>query len=135
MRFLPPNQGSRRRRIAGLLTAIYLLLIFVLSSIPGNRLSIPSGMDYLAHILEFAILAFLSAYAVFVRYEAFYPYAVLCFSIAVGIVNEIYQVAIPLREPSVMDVMSDGIGAFMGIWIFAMLFEREWIDGIRNKVF
>ncbi len=134
MKILPPAQGTKRRKICGVLTLAYLFVIFLLSSIPGDKLCLPSGMDYLAHIVEFGILAFLSCYAVFLRYEAFYPYAVFCFSIAIGIVNEIYQIAIPLRELSIMDVFSDGIGAFVGIWVFALLFEKEWMDGIRNKI-
>ncbi len=131
---LPPNQGSKRRKIAGGITFLYVLFTFLLSSIPGNKIPLPNGTDYLAHILEFAILSFLASYAVFARYEGFYPYPVFSFSLAVGLINEIYQIAIPFRTPSLMDLMADAIGAFLGIWIFALLFEKEWINGIRNKI-
>ncbi len=122
------------RALVGLATLLYIVIIFLLSSIPGDRLYIPSGMDYIAHIIEYALLSFLVSYLVFLRYEGFYPYPVISFSVAVGIVNEIYQIAIPMRTPSVVDVMADLIGAFLGVWIFAVVFEREWIDGIRNKI-
>ncbi len=121
-------------KAGGLLVLLYIILIFVLSSIPGDQLSIPSGMDYILHIIEYMVLSFLICYTVFLRYEGFYPYPVLCFSLAVGIINEIYQIVVPLRTASVMDVLADAVGAFVGIWVFALLFEKEWMDGIRNKI-
>lgn len=112
-----------------------MIIIFIGASIPGDRLSIANGMDYLIHIIEFLVLGFLITWVVFLRYEGFYPYPVLCFGTALGVITEIYQYAIPFRTPSVMDVMADVIGVFLGIWVFAVLFEKEWMDGIRNKIF
>ncbi len=122
------------KRFPLILAILYIILIFIGASIPGDRLYIPSGTDYILHILEFVLLGFLISWAVFLRYEGFYPYPVLWFGIAVGIITEIYQYAVPLRTPSLMDVMADAIGVFLGIWMFAIIFEREWMDGIRNKI-
>ncbi len=115
-----------------LLSALYVAAIFTVSSIPGSRLEIISAYSYLLHIIEYAGLGFLLTTAVFRRYEAFYPYPVLSFAMAIAVCDEIYQSAVPLRTCSVLDVLADLLGAFLGIWIFALIYEREFFYGHRD---
>ncbi len=94
---------------------IWLLVIFSLSSIPGN--SYPSGsFDYgfIAHLVEYFVLGFL-----IVRAMGKYTFKKLLFTIIFcslfAIFDEIYQSFIPFRNVSVLDWMFDMIGILLGI--------------------
>jgi len=114
---------------AAILSLLYLILIFGLSSIPGNNIGFISPYSYLLHILEYGGFAFILTMAVFKRYEAFYPYPVMSFALAISICDEIYQSAVPMRTSSALDVMADLLGIFLGIWVFAIIYEREFFYG------
>jgi VanZ family protein len=83
---------------------------------PGHLLGVPT--DKLLHAVAFLVLTLLTARAV--RYElprggrtARVGLAVVA-SVAVGVLLEVYQLALPDRSASVADAVADAIGAVLG---------------------
>lgn len=90
---------------------LWMLLIFVLSSIPGTvfpKIPFP-GLDKLVHLIEYGILGFL-----WVRALNGKIVSVILIGIIFGIFDEIHQIFVPFREFSVFDLIFDGIGVFLG---------------------
>lgn len=83
---------------------------------PGELIGIPS--DKLLHAVAFLVLAVLSARAV--RYElpnrarAWLVGLAVVVSVAVGVLLEVYQLALPDRSAEVADAVADSIGAVVG---------------------
>jgi VanZ family protein len=83
---------------------------------PGELIGIPS--DKLLHAVAFLVLAVLAARAV--RYElpgrsplTRVGFAVAA-SVAIGVLLEVYQLALPDRSAEVADAVADSIGAVLG---------------------
>jgi len=97
----------------------YCVLIFALSaqskaiSAPG----IPSG-DQLLHVIQYSILGFLMARAIFSVHPPRSKGVLLVVSIILSMLfafsDEIHQYFVPGRTWSVADVMADGVGALVG---------------------
>lgn len=94
---------------------IYAILIFYLSSIPGEDIPIVfKYQDVFLHILEYAVFAFLLSRAI----KAYHPefpfnkrfFAVLFFSFFYALSDEFHQFFVPQRYFSMLDLMYDGIG-------------------------
>jgi VanZ family protein len=83
---------------------------------PGDLIGIPS--DKLLHAVAFLILALLTARAV--RYELPASARVgriglaVALSVAIGVLLEVYQLALPDRSAEVADAVADSIGAVLG---------------------
>jgi len=94
---------------------VYAILIFCVSSIPGQKLpNLFSGQDIFSHIVEYAILALLVNRAV----KKYYPgqsykrrfFWVFIVVIIYAMSDEFHQFFVPQREASLYDVAMDGIG-------------------------
>jgi VanZ family protein len=100
--------------------AVWLVVIFVASSIPGTDL--PSGIDdRVAHTAVYFILGMLVMLAVagFARPEIsgrHYLFAFL-FCVAYGISDEIHQMFVPNRTPSLKDVFFDALGTALALMV------------------
>jgi len=101
------------------------LLIFILSSIPGDTL--PSFNfsleDKLQHMIAYSVMGFLLARAVlyqtrFPSWRDNYIPVVLIFGILFGISDEIHQYFVPGRVSDVMDLIADSIGIGLGLLVF-----------------
>ena len=101
------------------------LLIFILSSIPGN--SLPhfnvTLEDKFEHIIAYGVMGFLLARAVFyqTRFPAWrnnYIAVVLIIGILFGISDEFHQYFVPGRFTDVMDLVADTIGICLGLLVF-----------------
>ncbi len=100
---------------------LYMILIFVMSSIP--RLTLPDvGIrweDKFVHLVEYFVLAFLLARAFY--YQEWKPlsietavrYAVLV-AILYAATDEVHQYFVPGRFADVWDWVADAIGAYLG---------------------
>jgi len=102
----------------------YMVLIFYLSSQPLEELQLPEiwNIDKLLHIVEYGVLGVLWLRAL-TRY--FYKGArltlkwlALLFTILYGVSDEVHQMLVPNRTPSIFDVMADGLGAWLGVWLY-----------------
>lgn len=97
----------------------YAILIFYLSSIPGNNIpSLFSNQDILFHIIEYAIFTMLfnralKAYfsgLVYIR-RIFWVFFVVCIY---AITDELHQAFVPNRFCSGWDLAFDSAGVLMG---------------------
>jgi len=72
------------------------------------------------HLGEYAVLGYLVARAVgtygLTRRTLFIRAVALC--VLYGISDEVHQMFVPHRCPSVMDVLADGIGSSLGIGLY-----------------
>lgn len=103
-----------------ILPVSWTLLIFILSSIPGNKLPyLPFyGFDKLTHFLEYFILGFLWFRAL--GRKVIY---IVLLGIAYGVLDEVHQIFVSNREFSMLDMTFDSLGIISGVlW---QLFARR----------
>lgn len=104
-----------------ILPVFWAIMIFSLSSIPGTKLPLYffPGFDKVVHIIEYAILAFLWC-RVF-RNNIFLT-VILC--VFFGLIDEIHQLYVPMREFSLLDLSADMLGCILGA--LCLLLLRKW---------
>ena len=107
----------------------YAGLIFYLSSRPWpTPTELPPGTDKIIHVFMYAVLGFGLVWALratrlkFHRSMVMWTAAVA--ALLYGISDEIHQGFVPGREPSVYDVIADGVGSFIGAWTAVRLARR-----------
>ncbi|MEW6606100.1 MAG: VanZ family protein [bacterium] len=104
------------------LAGIYMGLIFIQSSIPGDKLPPLPISDKLSHLIEFGILSWLIGKASRTSNKKFLIKQAAIFSIIItilyGLSDELHQSFISLREPEVYDVIYDGTGGILAQGIF-----------------
>ncbi|HXK32552.1 MAG TPA: VanZ family protein [Dehalococcoidia bacterium] len=114
-----------------------LALIIALSSIPNQIVGATSGPtsgDKLAHLAEYAGLAFLLTWALRrsgVRPALVAAVAALAGAAAFGIIDELYQRLIPGRDSSAEDFAADAAGAALGAAAAVAL--EAWTDRARGE--
>jgi len=109
-------------RIAWALTISYMLLIFLISSIPY-----PEQPEFLRdkhapiveHILEYSILGLLLLGSFRSTKRSEKQVAILAVSIGIlyGISDEIHQLFVPGRYCEFIDVMADSLGSVIGVMV------------------
>ena len=119
MKYHPYFQSMKIRSYRNLLI-LYALLIFLVSSVPGN--SIPRfvllSWDKLLHLIEYFFLGFLSVKS-FNNKSKKKTIIISIFCLCFAILDETWQSFIPGRFSSGLDVIADGIGIVIGS-IFAL---------------
>lgn len=116
------------RLIRWLPLAIWIAVIFGLSSIPGitaDNVNLPTGFDKMAHFIEYAVLAVLFYRGL--SYDSRKPGLVMILVVvltgtAVSVLDEMYQSYIPGRDSSPYDMMADVAGVAFGS-VLAVLFQ------------
>ncbi len=104
-------------------------ILFFLSSVPGDAMALPDiiNIDKYAHALAYAAFALSVLFALSRRFCSRHPYRtvifVFCFCLLYGISDEFHQVFVPLRSPSVYDLMADGVGALLAM----VLWLQGWL--------
>ena len=124
MNELQPSQPLSRRAYLvryWLPPFLYAALIFFLSSVPGRKYPYPFlSVDKLAHVVEYAILGYLVArafgYGLHERKILFVRSVTVC--VLYGISDELHQWFVPNRVVSVIDILADIFGSFLGIGIY-----------------
>ena len=124
MNELQPSQPLSRRAYLfryWLPPFLYAALIFFLSSLPGKEYPYPFfSADKLLHVVEYAILGYLVARALGYGLQEikilFVRALVVC--VLYGISDELHQWFVPYRVVSVMDILADSAGSFLGIGIY-----------------
>lgn len=107
---------------------VYLIIIFIFSSIPGDDLPELSFTisDKLIHGIIY-LIAFYLFYLSFsnVRKDSvFYKNAILfsfIFTVIYAISDELHQALVPNRDADIFDLLADFIGAFIGFIIMIAL--------------
>lgn len=119
---------------------LYLIFIFVLSSIPGKNLpEIKFELsDKVAHFSVFSILCFLFFYSLknqykYVKLQKFAPEFALLFTTVYGIFDEIHQYFTPNRSSDVFDVVADFLGAFV-MFLIIKFYLKKTSKAELNKI-
>ncbi|MFQ6617420.1 MAG: VanZ family protein [Fidelibacterota bacterium] len=103
---------------------LYASLIFLLSSVPQNRIPESPVLSYdkLLHFLEFGILGYLLAIAFFHSGEKRISNNFFFLSAVTGILyaisDEFHQFFVPGRDSSIYDVLADSFGVITSQLIF-----------------
>lgn len=100
--------------------AIYAIFIFYLSSlseVPGAPRNIPFA-DKLFHVVLYSVFGVLLYLAMTHTWNRMPTSHIIMFvmgaTVFYGITDEMHQVFVAMREPSVWDVVADGIGGLLG---------------------
>ena len=107
---------------------IWMVVIFVGSShynvVLSESPSKDNLMKNLAHIGEYAILAFFIFRALYHKKKSFFSkhtwFWVLTGAILYGVSDEVHQMFVPTRTAHLGDILMDGVGAGMGL-LFGMI--------------
>ncbi|OIO37333.1 MAG: hypothetical protein AUJ75_04415 [Candidatus Omnitrophica bacterium CG1_02_49_10] len=103
---------------------LYAALIFFLSSRPvtGGLLKLIPFGDKLAHTAEYAVLGVLLARAISNTSPGKAKAGLLLLTatacLLYGMFDEIHQIFVPTRTFEVLDIVSDGLGGFLGALIW-----------------
>jgi VanZ family protein len=92
------------------LALLYMLLIFILSSRPGNQLGIPEPWDKVVHACAFGLLAFLWYRTLRSGWVAWTIAALY------GLSDELHQGFVPGRARDLEDWLADMVGAALVVW-------------------
>ena len=106
-------------RVTWGITLTYMLIIFLISSIPYPQQPLPleSYAPVIEHILEYAILGFLLSVAIKTENKKMLKWTIfwaILIATIYGITDEIHQLFVPGRTASVFDAFLDCIGAIIG---------------------
>jgi VanZ family protein len=119
-----------RRVTAWLPAGAYMLLIWVLSSIPHPFLfeHMPFR-DKGAHFVEYGLLAALMSYAVSGSWPALRMRSLfaIAWSATVfwGLLDEIHQAYVPGRVADALDLLADSLGGFVGAAAYLVIRARR----------
>ncbi len=106
---------------------IYLVLIYLLSSGSFHfglfNKSQKTHADKIVHVVEYAFLGFLLAramgkYTFFRQSMRLLAAIVLLVGVIYGISDEFHQMNVPNRTADFSDVIADGVGVFIGVFIY-----------------
>ena len=94
-------------------------LIYILSSIPAGdgRIDLPDipGVDKVAHVVTFGVLAALLAQALKATGDTLSLVLAVVLTSAYGVTDEWHQRFTPGRDPSVLDWVADTLGALLAV--------------------
>lgn len=105
----------------------YYALIFFISSKSFEIGIKMSFLDKGIHCLEFSILAFLLSFGFYKSLKSpFKDKALMTISsgILLGLLDEVHQNFVPLRQFEILDIIADGVGILLGVVLFFGLSRR-----------
>ena len=105
---------------------LYWLLIFVLTSLPGNDLPNVKLSDKIEHFLAFGGLGFLLNLSLriqnkFTLVKKYPAWSIILIVSAYAALDEIHQIWIPDRTCDIKDWMADTVGVTIGVIIMTIL--------------
>ncbi|MCK4544690.1 VanZ family protein [candidate division WOR-3 bacterium] len=109
---------------------IWLTIIFIVSSIP--RLHIASreirNLDTIAHFLEYFIFGLLFKIGLYKtdKNRKYNIITVIIVSLFFASLDEIHQIIVPGRTPSIFDFFADFIGAGIASQIYELYLRRKY---------
>lgn len=103
----------------------YMALIFYMSSKPAPAGLLPEiwNIDKAVHLIEYGILGALWFRALGVGKTNIGRTAIIAWAVTFlyGVSDEIHQYFMPERSCEFFDAMADGIGGWVGVWVY-----RRW---------
>ena len=102
------------------LCAAYMALIFYLSCLSDVPIPVLfHSQDFFLHIIEYGVLGYLLSLAFLStgvqRRIRLYTFSII---LMYGVSDEVHQAFVPLRDPSVLDVVADTLGGLLGMLVF-----------------
>ena len=135
MRILINILKKYRIYIFSTLLIAYCILLFILTSLPGNPASQTSQIDKLYHIVAYGLLSFiLYLLLIFQNRIQFFKKFPATFTIvlttAFGLANELHQIFIPTRTFNKYDLLANLIGIIFTIGALKIFFAvNKSFDG------
>ncbi|MFV2047674.1 MULTISPECIES: VanZ family protein [Bacillaceae] len=121
-----------KKVIFTLLPLLYMALIWTLSSFPADAIvNTPFSFDSLLkeslHLIEFAILYWLIAFAFMAhgRWTERTSWIAAAIAILYGLTDEIHQSFVPARSATVIDFVKDTIGVLVSYYIAKRKFFKK----------
>lgn len=102
----------------------YMVLIFYLSSQPLEGWELPDvwNIDKIFHMIEYGVLGILWLRALNERVSLRgLKWLAFIFTLLYGVSDEVHQMFVPNRSSSIFDVMADGLGGWLGVWVYSRL--------------
>lgn len=129
---------------------IYMILIFVLSSLPADAIvntpfSWDSAFKESLHLIEFGILygLWVLFFLVQGKFTANTSKLAALIAIAYGFSDEFHQYFVPYRSATVIDLVKDTIGVLVAFYIVKISYFGEklpkfkklllWVEGLTSK--
>lgn len=113
---------ENNRIVSANIAVILAIIIFYFSSIPGSQINLP-GMNF-SIIYHFGIF-FLFAFFLFIsmkgnrKINQKFVIITLLLVLIYAILDEIHQIFVPLRTPSVNDLLVDALGGITSIILYS----------------
>jgi VanZ family protein len=118
-----------KKYVAWAAFTIYCVIIFIGSSIPGDRIDIDGpGIDKLIHTVEYSILSLLLFLSL--RLSSTIKTSVIFWISAIGsslygLSDEIHQLFVPLREFDVLDIICNASGSILGAYVMFRYLNKD----------
>jgi VanZ family protein len=115
------------------LPALYMVAIWIMSSMPANALvelpllSVDRFIKESLHLVEFGILYWLLVLALLTTNKFTPAASVICalFAGMYGIMDEIHQSFVPYRSATIIDAVKDWIGVCVSFYIVREVYFRK----------
>ena len=111
---------------AAIWAGVLLALAVATSLGPIEDVDVVPQQDKFAHLLEYFILAFLTAFALIRgtrRSQDWQLRMAIIFPALYGIMLELIQIAVPEREMSILDIAANVLGALLGAYVAMYVLE------------
>ncbi|MEK6842421.1 MAG: VanZ family protein [Nanoarchaeota archaeon] len=120
---------EKRRYVSLIMFFLIALEIFYLSSLPGS-ISPGTKIPFVTILYHFCAFFLFSFFLFFLikgdkKINSFYIFITLIFSLIYAILDEIHQSFVPLRSPSVNDVLIDFIGLSFSLLIAIFISKKS----------
>ena len=118
-----------KKYVAWAAFTIYCVIIFVGSSIPGDRIDIDRpGIDKMIHTVEYTILSLLLFISLrlssTIKLNALFWISAIGSSLY-GLSDEIHQLFVPLREFDILDIVCNTSGSILGSYVMVRYFNKD----------
>lgn len=111
---------------------IHWVTIFILTSLPSDRLPSVEVSDKINHFLAFFVLGFFLNLTL--KYQTKFPELkknILLITVIIaagyGLLDELHQLLVPGRSAEVLDWIADFIGAFSGCFLAEFIYKRYFV--------
>ena len=106
--------------------ALYWIILFTATTLPGNQLPDLHLSDKIEHFSAFFILAVLLNLALIFQRKSFvlFKYAALVtivITLFYGAIDELHQIFIPGRSADIRDWLADSTGVILGVFILNLV--------------
>lgn len=118
---------------------IWVIIMMILSSIPGSGIPTPSvvPIDKIAHFTEYLVFAtLLGRYLYFKKNRTVIATLLIVFIISViySILDELHQLYIPYRDCSYQDLIADIFGVLSGLVAFRFWAIKDSLPVVEREM-